>query len=178
MNSRSSFRCLLVGMLCLLMTGCSTYLLVNRSNREADDTFVPKAVFQSTNGGDLALEGKLARYNEKPEGKKAHMHADSYLLLPSIAFGSGPFPTNGRAALMRIERPPPDHTAQHPKIQPSLPSGYLKICALPPEGYWLVVKKHYPDRGVLFFLPFTVALDAATFPFSWLGGYMLWSHPC
>lgn len=178
MSVKAAFRVACMAILIVLMTGCTTYLLVDGvGRRETADTFVPRAVYQATNDGDIALEGWLCRYDAKPIGTNGDAGPVSYLILPASAFRARPVPKSGELVVAKIGEIPFDYL-KNSKIKTKLPSGYLRTCVLLATEYSFVVRKHHPDRIKLLYLPFTIVVDVAFLPISAWGYAILTSDWC
>jgi len=178
MNSKIALRVAFMAILVIFMDGCCSIELIGSSNKTVVDGFYPTAVYQSTNGSCIALEGTLHLNRSSKAGINYRPPAGpSYLLVSEVYSGHQPFPADTSLALDRIQKFPRDF-AVHSKLRQQLPSSYKKIVDLSKYPWRIEARIHHPNRAVLAFLPFTVAADAATSPFQIFafGMLILMSH--
>jgi hypothetical protein len=173
---------LLTSLLALLTGGCISATVVQQSKEKTTDRFFPSAVYQSTNGENLALEGTLRLDNQKTPGVRETYETNSYLVIARTHLGVELFPTNGQPALKRIEKSLRDWE-KYSTVADRLPEGYEKITNLPRHSTSIGINPHYPKRAVIALLPITVAADAATLPFQAIGILIFYitmksSHAC
>lgn len=157
-------------------SGCCTYLLVNSTHYQTQDTFNPLALYAKTNDSDtLALEG--TRYNDATEhGLTNASHA--FVVLPRME-GAIPFNTHPdfRLSADNVQALLPTYPGyiKTLKIMARQPAAFSKVADLPPNKISLVVQEHHPRRIRYVFVPFTLAADAATSPIQLICfGYLWW----
>lgn len=160
MNIKILCQLAFVLMLALGNSGCCTYMLVDSTHYQTQDTFNPSAVYQTTNNAGFALKG--TRYNDATEhGLTNASHV--FVLLPKEKLVPANLRTKGTLTLREIQNFTADNTIGL-KTKTQLPANYNLVANLPPNHTSLVLQKHHPRRIRYVLVPFTLAADVVTFP--------------
>jgi hypothetical protein len=146
--------------LAFFATGCCTSQLLNTSRQKPVDYFRPTAVYQTTNRDSFALEGFRANGYVAAEMREP---PHKFVILSQECLKSAHFETNENLSLEEIYKLPSSQTHQL-KIINKLPANYVKINELPYSTWQIELNEQPPQKAVLVFIPFTVAIDVATAP--------------
>jgi hypothetical protein len=155
---------------------------VSKSNEKTWDSYFPTAVYHSTNDSKIALEGTLVSIGNQSDHSGNRSTNKFFLVIDQARLGTASFPTNGRRALEQIKKSA-DALANHSRIQHDLPADYEKIVDWPKINDSINASPHYPNKGMLAVLPFSVVADTATLPFQAIGLLYFYvlvrtTHPC
>jgi hypothetical protein len=153
-----------------LMTGCCTQSLIDGTKQVTLNAFSPSAVYQSTNGDGIGLEGICRKHFDYQPAYFWHdqpgFHA--YLIIPRESLVLQQSQTDRSLSLEEIKRLPPDFT-RNLKPKNKLPPIYKKVADLPKNDIYLDIAPTRPSKTastvtVILIAPFTFAVDVVTFP--------------